>query len=329
MSIADAPGRARLEVGYWLSSEEHGPRALVGLARDAEAAGFRHAMISDHFHPWIPAQGHAPFVWGVLGAIATTTSQLHLATGVSAPVARVHPVVLAQAAATASLLLDGRFALGVGTGERLNEHVTGAAWPRAAIRREILAEAVDIVRRLLAGGEVTVDGTWHSVEQATLFSRPADPLPIWIAASGPRSAELAGRLGDGLIGVAADASLVEGFEAAGGVGKDRVAQLHVCWSHDRASAAETVLRWWPQGGLPPRLLAELTRPADVAEACTLVDARRAAAGVVTGPDPDDYLVALARFAAAGFTRVYVHQIGPDQRGWFELWQRHLAPALGG
>jgi G6PDH family F420-dependent oxidoreductase len=322
MSIADP-----IEIGYWLSSEEHGPRALVDHARLAEEAGFRHAMISDHFHPWVPAQGHAPFVWGVLGAIAEATSELHLATGVSAPIARIHPLVLAHAAATASILLDGRFALGIGSGERLNEHVTGEPWPRAAVRRRMLAESIEIIRKLFAGDEVSYDGTFHSVEHATLYSRPATPPPIWVAGSGPRSAQLAGTAGDGLIAVVPASSLVEAFEAAGGSGKPRVGQLHVCWAEDASTVEATVMRWWPQGALPAALLAELARPAEFAHACELVDPAAAVAAIVSGPDPEAHARAVLRFGAAGFTRVYVHQIGPDQAGFLRFWERHVRPLL--
>lgn len=316
-----------IEVGCWLSSEEHGPRALVEHARVAEGTGFAHAMISDHFHPWLPAQGHAPFVWGVLGAIAEATTDLHLATGVSAPILRTHPLILAHAAATASVLLEGRFALGLGTGERLNEHVTGERWPRPAVRREMLTEGIEIIRKLLTGEDVTYDGTYHSVEHATLYSRPVTPPPIWVAASGPRSAKLAGEHGDGLVGVTPDASLVDAFETAGGAGKPCVGQLHVCWADDEETARRTVMRWWPQAGLPPGMLTELERPEDFEQACALVDADDVTRTVIVGRDPDAYAQAVLRFAAAGFTRVYLHQVGPDQHGFLDFWAREVRPLL--
>jgi len=322
MSTAD-----QFEVGYWLSSEEHGPRSLVDGAVRAEAAGFAHAMISDHFHPWLPAQGHAPFVWGVLGAIAQATSSLHLSTGVSAPIWRIHPAVLAQAAATAAVLLEGRFALGLGTGERLNEHITGQPWPRPAVRRRMLREAIDMMRPLFEGKEVNAEGRWHTTEHAQLFTRPVVPPPIWIAASGRRSAKLAGRSGDGMLAVAADATLVDAFAATGGEGKPCVGQMHVCWAADDDDARRTVARWWPNGALPPILNTELERPRDFAAACELVDEATAAGPVTIGHDPEQFARAALRFAAAGFGRVYVHQIGPDQPGFLQFWTDEVSPLL--
>jgi coenzyme F420-dependent glucose-6-phosphate dehydrogenase len=313
-------------VGYWLSSEEHGPRELVANAAAAEAHGFRHAMISDHLHPWVPAQGHAPFVWGVLGAIAQATDELHLATGVTAPAWRMHPVVVAHAAATAAVLLEGRFALGVGTGERLNEHVVGGGWPRPKVRRAQLREAIDVVRRLFDGDEVSLEGRYVRVEHAQLYSRPATPLPIWVAASGHRTAALAGELGDGLIGLTPDPALVGAYEAAGGAGP-RLAQVHVCWAPTEAEARATALRCWPNGGLPPGVLTELSRPAQLEEAAGLVDEDDVARTVLCGPDPEPVTTALLRFAAAGFTRAYVHQVGPDQAGFLDWWERSVRPLL--
>ncbi len=316
-----------IEVGYWLSSEEHGPRALVEHARLAEANGFEHAMISDHLHPWVPAQGHSPFVWGVLGAIAAATDHLHVATGVTAPVKRMHPVVVAHAAATAAVLLEGRFALGLGTGEALNEHVVGGAWPRPAIRRRVLREAIEVVRRLFAGGEVSYDGEHVTVEHAQLFTRPAEPPPIWVAASGRRSAQLAGEVADGIVGLAPDPSLLSAFETAGGAGNPRLAQLHVCWAETEGEAVATARRWWPNGALPASLLSELPRPSQFEDAAELVDEGAVAKAVVCGPNPEDAARAVQRFAAAGFTRVYVHQVGPDQAGFMRFWSSAVRPRL--
>ena len=326
MSTAEPPGPA-IEIGYWLSSEEHGPRSLVEHARLAEDHGFGHAMISDHFHPWVPQQGHAPFVWGVLGAIAEATDRLHLATGVTAPVVRMHPVVVAHAAATAAVLLPGRFALGLGTGELLNEHVTGAAWPRVGVRRRMLAEAIELIRKLFDGEEVNHEGDHFTVEYAQLFTRPAAPPPIWLAASGARAARLAGEVADGLIGLEPDPSLVDAFETAGGAGKPRVAQLHVCWATDEAEARATALRMWPNGGLPASMHAELARPSQFEDAAALVDEDGVAEAVLCGPDPQPIVRAVQRFAAAGFTRVYVHQVGPDQEGFVAFWCSEVRPQL--
>src|SRR5688500_7444607 len=183
------------ELGYWLAGEEHGPRELVACAVAAEQHGFRSAMVSDHFHPWVRAQGQSPFVWSVIGGIATATG-LRVGTGVTAPIIRLHPAIVAHAAATAASMLDGRFFLGVGTGERLNEHVTGERWPGATERRDMLEEAVTVIRRLLEGGNVNHRGDYYRVENAQLYTRPAQPPPLMLAAGGPASAQQAGRIGD-------------------------------------------------------------------------------------------------------------------------------------
>ena len=325
--MSTAERGAAIEVGYWLSSEEHGPRALVAHAHLAEDHGFEHAMISDHLHPWVSAQGHAPFVWGVLGAIAEVTDRLHVATGVTAPIVRMHPVVVAHAAATAAVLLPDRFALGLGTGELLNEHVTGASWPRAGVRRRMLGEAIDLIKNLFDGDEVNHEGDYFTVEYAQLFTRPTTPPPIWVAASGARTARFAGEVADGLIGLEPDPSLVGVFEEAGGGGKPRVAQLHVCWASDEAEARATAVRMWPNGALPASMLADLARPAQFEDAAALVDEGDVAQAVLCGPDPEPMARAVQRFAAAGFTRVYVHQVGSDQKGFLAFWCSEVRPYL--
>jgi len=316
-----------VEVGYWLSSEEHGPQGLVTNARAAEDHGFRHAMISDHLFPWVPAQGHGSFVWGVLGAIAGATDRLHLATGVTAPIHRMHPVVVAHAAATAAVLLEGRFALGLGSGERLNEHVIGGEWPRPGVRRRKLGEAVDIIKQLLAGDDVNLEGDFFTVEHAQLWSLPTTPPEIWLAASGARSAKLAGECADGMLGLAPEPALVAAFETAGGAGKPRLAQLHVCWAATEAEARTVAHRWWPNGALPSSLLAELSLPKQFEDAAALVSEDDVAATMVCGPDAEGMARAVQRFAAAGFTRVYVHQVGPDQDGFLRFWADSVRPLL--
>jgi G6PDH family F420-dependent oxidoreductase len=323
-STASDPA-GEFSVGYWLSSEEHPPPELVRNARDAEAAGFRAAMISDHFHPWTPDQGSSSFVWTVIGAIAQAT-RLHLATGVTAPICRMHPAVVAHAAATATILLEGRFALGLGTGERLNEHVTGARWERPATRRRMLAEAIEIIRPLLRGELVNHDGEHFTVEHAQLYTHPATPPPLWIAASGPSGARLAGRAGDGLVAVEPNPKLTDAYAASGGTGI-RVGQLHVCVADTVGEACETARRWWRHGALPPALFTELARPQEFAAASAAVTEKQIADAIVCGPDPDRHVVALARFASAGFHRVYVHQVGPEQRAMLALYARDVLPSL--
>lgn len=314
-----------MELGYWLSGEEHGPADLVELAARAEQAGFSSAMISDHIQPWTEAQGQAPFVWAVLGAAAQRTKRLHLATGVTAAIRRMHPVIVAHAAATAASLLPGRFALGLGTGERLNEQVVGRRWPRPGDRRRMLEEGIAIIKPLLAGEELNFEGRWFRAEHARLYSLPAVSPPIWVAAAGYRSAMVAGDQADGLIALSPQVALVEAFEGAGGGGKPKVAQVHVCWDADEAAARRTAARWWPHQALPGALATELARPKDFQRASALVSEDDVASTVVCGPDPDRHLEAIARYAGAGYDRVYVHQVGDDQEGFFRFYEREMLP----
>jgi G6PDH family F420-dependent oxidoreductase len=316
-----------VKLGFWLSSEEHGPGELVDLAVAAEDAGFALAAISDHVHPWVPAQGHAPFVWTVLGAIARATDRLTLATGVSAAVHRMHPVVLAHAAATTACLLPDRFVLGLGLGERLNEHVTGQAWPRPGVRRRMTAEAIDILGRLFSGEEVSHEGDHFTVEHAQLYDRPVSPVPIWLAVAGPRTAKLAAEACDGMVHVSPAAALVEAFEAAGGAGKPRVGQLHVCLAATHDDAITTAMRWWPNGGLPPQLLSELSRPKQFAAAGDLVDPARLRSSVVCAADVTPIRAAIASFVGAGFDHVVIHQVGPDQDRFLKAAADEILPAF--
>jgi coenzyme F420-dependent glucose-6-phosphate dehydrogenase len=320
--------RRPFRLGYWLSSEEHPPRRLVELAVAAEQTGFRTAMISDHYHPWVGAQGQAPFVWGVLGAIAQATSELEVGTGVTAPIQRIHPAIVAQAAATAASLMPGRFFLGLGSGERLNEHVTGQHWPSAGARREMLEEAVEVIRALFEGKLVNHRGPHFTVEGARLYTLPDELPPIHLAASGKRSAALAGRIADGLIGVVPSPDHVDAFEANGGRGKPRLAQVHVCVDEDEAAARRTALRYWPQGAIEGTALAELPRPEEFEQLAALVTEDQVADVVVCGIDVDRHLEAIAEFATAGFDTVYVHGVGPDQETFLRFYRDEVLPRIG-
>jgi coenzyme F420-dependent glucose-6-phosphate dehydrogenase len=323
--VADAP---TLRLGYWLSSEEHGPNDLVRYAARAEEAGFTVAGISDHYHPWVTQQGQSPFVWSVLGGIAGATENLHIVTGVTAPIIRMHPAVIAQAAATTAAMFDGRFALGVGTGERLNEHVTGAHWPQPDVRREMLQEAMQILRRLWTGEMVNHYGRHYTVEKAQLFTLPDHPPPIFVAGSSKKSAELAGRLGDGFMGVMASNTHVEVFEGSGGRGKPRVAQIHVCWASSRDEALATAYKWWPNAALKGAALTELLHPRHFEEVLSLARPEDVADSVALGPDPEPHLQLIAKFARVGFNEILVHQIGPDQEGFFAFYEREILPRVG-
>ena len=316
------------EFGYWLSSEEHPPLDLVRNAARAEELGFSFAMISDHFHPWIDAQGHSPFVWSVLGGIAQATERLEVATGVTCPMIRTHPAIVAHAAATAGAMLPGRFTLGLGTGENLNEHVTGARWPAPDERIEMLEEAIEVIRLLWSSDEeATHRGTHYTVDHARLYTRPEQPIPIAVAAANPRAAELAGRVGDGLVSTEPSEETVAQYRSAGGDGP-RWGQVRICWADTEKAAKQTVFELWRHSGLGGTINQELPRPSDfdaVAESVTL---EMATEGVPCGPDPAPVLEQIRTWQEAGFDRIALHQVGPDQDGFFGFWEEELRPALG-
>jgi coenzyme F420-dependent glucose-6-phosphate dehydrogenase len=322
-------GTPGVEIGYKLSCEEHSPGDLVGYARQAEDAGFTFAMISDHYHPWIAQQGQSPFVWSIIGSIAHATEQLRIGTGVTCPLVRMHPAVVAQAAATAAALLPGRFVLGVGTGESLNDHIFGDYWPPAATRRAMLEEAVAVIRRLWQGGLRSHQGQYYTVENAQLYTLPELLPPILIAASGTRSAQMAGRIGDGLITVGSHAKLVDRFIAAGGAGKPRYAELNICWAPEEAEARRLAHAQWPIAGLQGALLSDLRLPSHFAQAASAITEEEVAQVVICGPDPARHVAAITQAAEAGYTHIWIHQIGPDQAGFFEFYAGDVLPRLRG
>jgi len=315
-------------IGYTLSSEENDARALVAQAARAEEVGFEFAVISDHFHPWVDRQGNSPFVWGALGAISQATERIELATGVTCPTTRMHPAIVAHAAATAAALLPGRFSLGVGSGENLNEHVLGDRWPPVGERQERLEEAIEVIRLLWEGGLKSHRGRYYTVENARLYTLPDEPPPILVAVAGEQSAELAARAGDGLFGTSPVAETIERFRARGGEGKPTYGQIHVCWAESDEEARHTALEWWPNGAVSGSYFLELPLPAHFEEAAELVGEEEIGAEVVCGPDPERYLAAIAEFAEAGYDHVYLHQVGPDQEGFFDFYAAEVMPRLG-
>jgi coenzyme F420-dependent glucose-6-phosphate dehydrogenase len=315
-------------IGYKLCSEEHGPDELLRFGQRAEAVGFDFAMISDHYHPWIDAQGQSPFVWSVLGGLAHATRRLAIGTGVTCPTLRIHPAIVAQAAATTAAMMPGRFLFGIGTGENLNEHILGQRWPPAEVRRAMLEEAVAVLRLLWQGGLRSHRGEYYTVENARLYTLPPEPPPILIAASGPKAAELAGRIGDGLLGTSPRAETVQAFEKAGGAGKPRYGELTVCWADDEAAARRTARERWPIVGLSGPLTSELALPDHFEGAAQMVREEDVATEVVCGPDSERHLAGIRKYEEAGYDHVWVHQVGPDQEGFFRFYEREVLPQLG-
>lgn len=317
-----------VQLGYALSSEEHRPNDLVRYARAAEEAGFSFALISDHYHPWTDRQGQSPFVWAVIGGIAQATERLRLGTGVTCPTFRIHPAIIAQAAATAAAMMPGRFFLGVGSGEALNEHIVGLRWPSATVRQDMLVEAIEIMRLLWQGGFQSYDGEYFLVEEARIYTLPETPPEVMVAAAGPRAATIAGQLGDGLIVTAPKPELVHRFEQAGGVGKPRFAQVTACWAQDEAQAHRTALEYWPNAALPGQLGQELPLPRHFEQATQLVTEEQVAEAIVCGPDPEKHAQAIQEYVDAGCDHVYVHQVGPDQEGFLDFYRREILPHFG-
>lgn len=313
--------------GYFLASEEHGPRELVRQAKAAEAAGFDALWISDHYHPWLGAQGESSFVWSVIGAIGRTTS-LPVTTAVTCPTTRIHPAITAQAAATAALLTNGGFRLGVGTGEALNEHILGDAWPPAARRIAMLEEALEIMRKLWGGKLVSHRGEFYTVDTARLYTLPEEPPQVYMSAFGPKATALAARATDGLIQVAPSAGTVADFRAGGGAGKTVQGGLKVCWAASEDEAVRTVYERWPTEALPGESVQLLPLPRHFEQLTdALVTPEMVAEQVACGPDPEAHVAAVAPYLEAGADEVYVCQVGDDQDGFFEFYATEVLPRL--
>ena len=312
--------------GYTLMTEQRSPHDLVRDAQLAEAAGFEFAMMSDHFHPWLESQGHSPFVWSVLGAVAERTERMALVTAVTCPTIRYHPAIVAQAAATVAVLSDGRFSLGLGSGENLNEHVVGRGWPPADIRLEMLEEAIEVIRLLWSGGTRSYRGRHFRVDDARLFTLPEALPPICLAVSGGRSVSLAAERADGLVAVEPNAELVSAYADAGGSGP-RYGQLPVCWAEDESSALATARELWRFGVPGWPVMAELASPSNFEAATRTVREEDVAEMVPCGPDPARHADAVKEFVDAGFDHVALVQCGSDQEGFLRFWEEELRPLL--
>jgi G6PDH family F420-dependent oxidoreductase len=317
--------------GYTLMCEQSGPRELVGHAAAAEEAGFDFEVISDHYFPWLDAMGHSPYAWSVLGAVSQVTERVELMTYVTCPTMRYHPAVVAQKAATVDLLSDGRFTLGLGAGENLNEHVVGRGWPPVNVRHEMLEEAVTIIRGLLDGGYVDFAGEHYRVDSARVWDLPTQPIPIGVAVSGRQSVETFAPLADHLIAVEPQVELVQMWDDASDKPHSRkIGQLPVCWGQDRDACVERaheLFRWFGGGW---KVNAELPGPAGFQSASQFVTPDDVAASIPCGPDVGQVVRAVREFEDAGFTDVALVQIGDEsQRDFLAIAEKELLPALRG
>ena len=313
--------------GYFLSTEEHPTAALVDQAVRAEEAGFASLWVSDHYHPWTDEQGHAPFVWTLLGAVAVRTSQARVTTAVTCPTVRTHPAVVAQAAATTAELMAGRFALGVGTGEALNEHVVGARWPTLDVRLEMLEEAVEVMRALWTGEVVRHRGRHYEVDTARLYTLPDQAPEVLVSGFGPKATAAAARFADGWVTTQPDADGLRLYRDGGGRGRTE-AGVKVCWAPTAEAGRETYHRFWAHAAVPGEAAQVLPSPQHFEQLGSVVSVETATEGIACGPDVADFVAAVQPYVDAGFDVLHLSQVGPDQEGFFRFWERELAPALG-
>ncbi len=323
-------------LGYAAMFEQFHPTDLLAWSRQAEDAGFGGIMASDHFHPWTPQQGQAGFVWAWMGALGAQTSRVRFGPGVSAPGYRYHPAVLAQASATLGAMFPGRFWLGLGAGEALNELVVGAYWPVAPIRLDRLVESIEVIRRLFSGKVVKHHGEHFTVESARLYTLPPSPPPIYIATSGPIMSERTGRIADGIITVGAPDEKIHGLLArfekgAREAGKDpatmpRIMQLHVSWADSREAAVEQAVREWPNGGMAfPK--ADIRNPEDFEAMAKIVRPENFEGRVFMSADLGEHTAHIQHFIDLGFEEVYVHNVGRNQQAFIEAYAREVLPRL--
>ncbi|GAA1805094.1 TIGR03557 family F420-dependent LLM class oxidoreductase [Planosporangium flavigriseum] len=315
-----------MRIGYFLSCEEFTPAELIEQAKAAEEAGFDALWISDHFHPWLEEQGQSPFVWSMIGAISQVCS-LPITTAVTAPTIRLHPAIIAQAAATSAVLTGGRFTLGVGTGEALNEHIFGDPWPSADVRRAMLEEAVDVIRELWTGKFVNHLGEHYQVEQARIYTLPDQPPKIYVSGFGPKAIDLAAQIGDGFICVMPDAEKVRRFRQNGGDGKVVQGGFKACYAQSEEEALRIAHEKWRNEGLPGELAQVLPSPRHFEQASTLVKPEMLKDTFALGPSPDRHLAMIEQFEQADYDEVYVSNIGPHYRELCDLYAKEVLPRV--
>jgi G6PDH family F420-dependent oxidoreductase len=315
-----------MRIGYFLSSEEFGPAELLEQARMAEQSGFGALWLSDHYHPWIDAQGQSPFVWSMVGALSQVCT-LPVTTAVTCPTIRIHPAVVAQAVATSAVLHSGRFVLGVGSGEALNEHIFGDPWPGAEVRQEMLEEAVEVMRKLWDGGFVDHRGKHYTVENARIYTLPPEKPKVYVSGFGPKSVELAARIGDGYISTKPDAELVRQFRDGGGGDKPAQAGFKACYAPSPDEAMKITHEKWRNEAVPGELAQVLPSPRHFEQASQLVKPEMLTESFALGPDPERQLSMIEQYEKAGYDEIYVSNIGPHAREFFDLYAREVLPAL--
>jgi G6PDH family F420-dependent oxidoreductase len=315
-----------MQIGYKLVAEGFAPKELIRQAVRAEQVGFDFVEISDHFHPWLDSQGHSPFAWTVLGAIAARTERIGLATGVTCPTIRYHPAIIAQAAASLAIVSDERFTLGVGAGENLNEHVVGLGYPNVRIRHDMLREALEIIHLLWSGGYCSYEGQYLQLDDARVFDLPAEPPVIAVAAGGPQAAEIAAEYGDGLFATEPRIDLVGRYHEAGGDGP-RYAEVTLAWAPDEEHAVAEALEKNRSAVTGWKVMSELPNPVNFDAASRMVREEDIRRMVTVGPDPAMHADAVARYAHAGFDHIALMNVGPDPDGFLDFFESDLVSLL--
>jgi G6PDH family F420-dependent oxidoreductase len=314
-----------MRIGYFLSTEEYNPAQLIAQAKAAERAGFEALWVSDHFHPWNNEQGNSPFVWSVIGAISQVCD-LPVTTAVTCPTVRVHPAVIAQAAATSAEMLDGKFILGVGSGEALNEHILGGPWPSLDVRLEMLEEAVQLIRELWSGEVVTSQGKHYQVDHARIYNVPETPPEIYVSGFGPKATDVAARIGDGYMSTAPEGELVRRFKEASG-GKPAQAGAKVAFADTAEEGWEHAHRLWPNAGLPGELAQILPTPEHFEQATELVTPEMIRDSTVAGNDPEPHLEQIQSYADAGYDELYIANMGPHFEEMTAFYGEQILPKL--
>ncbi|SCL24579.1 F420-dependent oxidoreductase, G6PDH family [Micromonospora rhizosphaerae] len=315
-----------MRIGYFLSSEEYSPAELLEQARGAERAGFEALWISDHYHPWVDAQGQSAFVWSTIGALSQVCS-VPVTTAVTCPTMRIHPAIIAQAAATSAVLHSGRFCLGVGSGEALNEHILGDAWPQTDLRLEMLEEAVEVMRKLWQGRFVNHYGDHYVVQHARIYTRPDTPPPVYVSGFGPKAIDLAARIGDGYICTMPDADMVRRFRDNGGGDKPCQGGFKAAYADSEDEGARIAYEKWPNAALPGELSQVLASPRHFEQAAQLVQPEMMKRSFVCGNGAEAHLEKIDKYAKAGFDELYVANTGPNTQGLFDLYQREVFPRI--
>lgn len=313
--------------GYTLYCEGNDPRELIQQAVAAEEAGFDFLVISDHYHPWLTDQSHAGFAWSILGAVAQATSHIHLATMVTCPIMRYHPAVIAQAAATIGVLSEDRFTLGLGTGERLNEHVVGGGWPSVSVRQKMLREAIEIIQRLWRGGYQSYEGTYFKLDDARVFDLPKKPMELFVAAGGVQAAKLAAMCHGGVCMTEPDASISQAFTAAGGDAARTWGQVVLSWDKDESAAKQTAYEQFRFAAGGWKVQAELPNPINFDAATKNVRPDDLTESIPCGPDADNHLKGITAFLQSSVQNLAVAYPGKNYEGFMEFWKRELAPRL--